>query len=697
MQRLPFLAAFSCLTAAPVVAQSSVVIPVGFASTPGNSANYYPWGTSASGWNGLRLLATYGAVNFTGQNITAPILIDRLQWRPDDQAPAVSGGTFTVATVEMSTSPVGWRAVTTNIAADHGPDRAVVYSGPVVYAPTTGGISWTPQSRCVDVTLTSPFLYDPLAGDLVIDVYYPSWSFVGGTLGGLDVVDSTPSASRVYGTSSYPGGNGTTLHHGLVVEVDYVPGVGLHAGFTADVTGGNSPLSVNFTDHSHTSSPGGVTSWLWDFDNDGTVDSTLQNPTHTFTACGAYDVSLTVIDGVHPNDTKLRAAYIVTDAVAADFDDHVIASLVIQFTDMTTGPATSWAWDLDGDGTVDTTLRNPAWPYPTSDPVDVTLTASRLCGTADTITRTIRPVQMLSASFIGLGVTGAQGWVMLFDVDVTAPLGLAISAFSVNAIAPANSPLALDIYQASDSYLGNEADPGAWQLVSQATGTISGYGQPTLATLARPVYLPPGSHGLAMQFIGGGPAVMDSRGNQIFANGELTLSFGAARTSSLGSPFATGSTAPRYCCDSTVWYDTFAVSGSAGYGFFGRGCPGTMGISTLLPSGDPVLGTTLTVTANHLPTSSALMVMGVSNTTSAFGALPYDLAAFGAPGCWLRVSPEMARLFTGTLNRADWVLGIPNNGHLFGVQLYQQAAVFDPGANAAGAVGSSAHGLILGR
>ena len=56
--------------------------------------------------------------------------------------------------------------------------------------------------------------------------------------------------------------------------------------------------------------------------------------------------------------------------------------------------------------------RGRAWAIavsngdPTSDPVDVTLTASRLCGTADTITRTIRPVQMLSASFIGLGVTG---------------------------------------------------------------------------------------------------------------------------------------------------------------------------------------------------------------------------------------------------------------------------------------------------
>jgi formylglycine-generating enzyme required for sulfatase activity len=50
------------------------------------------------------------------------------------------------------------------------------------------------------------------------------------------------------------------------------------------------PLVVQFTD----TSTGGVGVWQWDFDNDGVVDSTLQNPTHTYTAAGQYSVRLTV-------------------------------------------------------------------------------------------------------------------------------------------------------------------------------------------------------------------------------------------------------------------------------------------------------------------------------------------------------------------------------------------------------------------
>ena len=51
---------------------------------------------------------------------------------------------------------------------------------------------------------------------------------------------------------------------------------------------GPSTLAVQFTDMS-TNQP---TSWQWDFDNDGTVDSSQQNPTHTYAAPGIYSVRL---------------------------------------------------------------------------------------------------------------------------------------------------------------------------------------------------------------------------------------------------------------------------------------------------------------------------------------------------------------------------------------------------------------------
>jgi uncharacterized repeat protein (TIGR01451 family) len=60
------------------------------------------------------------------------------------------------------------------------------------------------------------------------------------------------------------------------------------ANFTVNTTNGFAPLSVKFTD----TSTGNPTSWRWDF-GDGST-STAQNPTHTYSAVGAYTVKLNV-------------------------------------------------------------------------------------------------------------------------------------------------------------------------------------------------------------------------------------------------------------------------------------------------------------------------------------------------------------------------------------------------------------------
>ncbi len=59
--------------------------------------------------------------------------------------------------------------------------------------------------------------------------------------------------------------------------------------FSADVTVGAPPLTVQFTDQSTVS---GASSWLWEFGDGAT--SPLQNPQHTYTLAGQYDVKLTV-------------------------------------------------------------------------------------------------------------------------------------------------------------------------------------------------------------------------------------------------------------------------------------------------------------------------------------------------------------------------------------------------------------------
>jgi PKD domain len=71
-------------------------------------------------------------------------------------------------------------------------------------------------------------------------------------------------------------------------------------------TVGSAPLTVSFTDTS-TNQP---TQWQWDFENNGSVDSTQQSPTHTYTQPGVYSPSLTVTRGISSN-TIVRSNLIV--------------------------------------------------------------------------------------------------------------------------------------------------------------------------------------------------------------------------------------------------------------------------------------------------------------------------------------------------------------------------------------------------
>jgi len=62
------------------------------------------------------------------------------------------------------------------------------------------------------------------------------------------------------------------------------------ASFAVDATFWTAPLEVRFTDRS----TGEITEWAWDFNSDGIVDSTDQNPSHIYNDLGIYSVSLTV-------------------------------------------------------------------------------------------------------------------------------------------------------------------------------------------------------------------------------------------------------------------------------------------------------------------------------------------------------------------------------------------------------------------
>jgi hypothetical protein len=81
------------------------------------------------------------------------------------------------------------------------------------------------------------------------------------------------------------------------------------AAFSADITSGTAPLTVQFTDQS----TGPPTQWIWYF-GDGET-STEQNPSHTYTKAGSFTVSL-VVTNAAGTDTETKTGFINVAAAA---------------------------------------------------------------------------------------------------------------------------------------------------------------------------------------------------------------------------------------------------------------------------------------------------------------------------------------------------------------------------------------------
>jgi len=104
----------------------------------------------------------------------------------------------------------------------------------------------------------------------------------------------------------------------IVVPIEIFIADPLIADFDANQYQGSVPLTVNFTDLSS----GIPTSWSWDFENDGIVDSNVQNPTWIYTSTGNYTVKLTVNDGTN-EDAETKINYIVVNASPPSIPQNV--------------------------------------------------------------------------------------------------------------------------------------------------------------------------------------------------------------------------------------------------------------------------------------------------------------------------------------------------------------------------------------
>ncbi|KAF5433260.1 PKD repeat-containing protein, partial [Candidatus Methanophagaceae archaeon] len=187
------------------------------------------------------------------------------------------------------------------------------------------------------------------------------------------------------------------------------------ADFTGTPTSGLEPLTVDFTDAS--TSYDGIVSWDWDFDNDGVIDSTVQNPSNTYSE-GTYTVSLTVTEGDGDSDAETKVDYITvtienqppvsdpngpysgTEGVAMTFDGSG--------SDDPDGTIDTYAWEF-GDGNTGTGM-SPTHTYAQDGTYTVTLTVTDNDGATDTgtTTATIADTEQPTADFTGTPTSGLE-------------------------------------------------------------------------------------------------------------------------------------------------------------------------------------------------------------------------------------------------------------------------------------------------
>lgn len=176
----------------------------------------------------------------------------------------------------------------------------------------------------------------------------------------------------------------------LIVSTCY-----LYAGFTASVSSGCAPLSVNFT----TTASGTVTNHSWSFGNGNT--STQANPGANFINPGSYTVTLNAtVNGVSQTYTTQITVY--PNPVASFYitggTNMGCLDLTTEFVDNSSSsgvPIVSWQWDY-GDGVIESfaASSDPSHVYHTGGDFSVYLTVTDQNGCSGTND----PPVMVSAS-----------------------------------------------------------------------------------------------------------------------------------------------------------------------------------------------------------------------------------------------------------------------------------------------------------
>ena len=197
--------------------------------------------------------------------------------------------------------------------------------------------------------------------------------------------------------------------------------------FTSDVTNGIAPLTVNFKD----TSTGSPVSWLWNF-GDGST-STMQNPSHTYTASGLYTVTLAVTSA-----QGIPANTVITDYIGSFASSH---DLVFNT------PGLSGTTDITFDSLVFTSAggsylvdgNNLTLNYQAGSPFQqLVIMLEPLSQTGAVYSGHVRSATLETQEMNGSLVAGTEKHSIVFSLTAVPPPGSVVQTDTINSADPSN-------------------------------------------------------------------------------------------------------------------------------------------------------------------------------------------------------------------------------------------------------------------
>ncbi|MBC7093261.1 PKD domain-containing protein [Candidatus Bipolaricaulota bacterium] len=331
---------------------------------------------------------------------------------------------------------------------------------------------------------------------------FTSFEIVSGAAPGYGtlVVNTTPSLARLYVDGVFRGWTPRTLNltagfHDVLIRKsgyqDYSTRVFIIAGRTRTLDVALTPLAVNqppvaqFTYSPTAPRPGDwvqfngagsydpdgtITSYQWDFQNDGVFDATGQVVYYQFLAPGTYTVRLVVTDnqGATGQITQPLAVTALNQPPVAQFTytpPTPLPGTSVTFNGTGSydpdGSIIAYQWDLNGDGVVDRTGAIVTWTYTLPGTYNVTLYVMDNMGATG---QTTRPVTV--------GWTGIPGMPPMFGIPGIYVWGTDTWRITVNGASTWTTPHAYRIELRTDGQfvgVSTEAGPSPLGLIPEPT------------------------------------------------------------------------------------------------------------------------------------------------------------------------------------------------------------------------------------